>query len=231
MARYTAEVAYIASIYPGQLEPQRRNYGPSLASAGKAAVRSSLFQLEPVKRGEKPFVLTISDCFEDILDLGQLGVGGNNKARTAKPVPVESIVLDDLIARWTGGLFGVPQDAKPGVMKINNTMATKDEMREMMEMQTRYFEYMFSEGERIYKDKPAGESVTATMRIAAEWLMRPRLWSNTSMAAASAPCPFCREMRLDPEAYICAKCTRVVRAIPPELAVLNQPAPVAPGSR
>src|ERR1700743_2830395 len=108
MAQYIPESLYIASIYPGVVEPQRRNYGPSRESTGKSSIRSTLFSLEPVERGKAPFILEIIDSFEDVLDvLNTSSERGPHKPKLLKPVPVQSIV-NDLLARWTGGLYNVP---------------------------------------------------------------------------------------------------------------------------
>lgn len=206
--RYTAEQAYICSIYPGEVEPQRRNYGPTRESNGKGAVRSTLFALQPVVRGSKPgyVVLELSDCFEDIIELSQLSVG-NTKGKVPKPVNVEQIVAD-LIAVWTGGLVGVPQGAKPGIMQIANSTPQQKELVVMRDQQTQYFEYLFNEGERLDSEKD-WKNITAPMRLAATWLERPRRWSHNALAAGSSPCPLCTKV-IPGEAVVCPECTNQI---------------------
>ncbi|MEY4299378.1 MAG: hypothetical protein RIR25_614 [Verrucomicrobiota bacterium] len=230
MPRYIADVKYIASIYPGPLEAVRRNYGPSRESNGPKVQRSTVFRLEPVPREGKPHVIEVVDSFEDVLDI--VGSSAEQKRgerpRMIKPVPVESIVAD-LLNVWTGGLYNVPQGATPGIMEIQplqselrqgkTPVPSLSELRQMTEMQTLYFEFLFSEGERYHKQSD-WNNITGAMRLAAEWLGYSRVWSNRAIARDSTPCPFCTTM-ISSSALVCPQCTRVVRAIPPGLAALQ----------
>lgn len=221
MAKYTPDVLYIASIYPGEVVPQRRHYGPSRESAGRNAVRSSLFTLQPVPRGKKPFVLEIMDSFEDVLDV----VGSSSSAdakgakpRLSKPVAVESIA-SDLLACWTGGLFNVPQGAKPGIIQIADRVPTISEMREMEQQQVLYFSYFFTEGERLHQEKNWKE-ITGVMRLAAEWLGKKTMWSHRDMAEESFACPLCTTI-IPNAAVFCPQCHQQIKAIPVDILKLQ----------
>lgn len=205
-SRYQAEIAYIASIYPGPVDPQRRSYGPTRESSGPSAVRSMLYELTPVERGDKPFVMELCDCFQDVIDVQQLSIE-NTKQRMPKPVDVNEIV-NDLLKVWTGGLIGVPQGAKPGIIKIINSVPSQAELREMMSAQTIYFEYLFNEGERLHQEKK-WDLITPTMRLAATWLDRKRTWAQQNMSASSGPCPLCYEM-VPNEAVFCNACKQQI---------------------
>lgn len=223
MAKYIADSLYIASIYPGELEPVRRNYGPSRQSTGKGAERSTCFRLTPIVRGSKPgyCIIEVTDSFEDVIDLSQIQnstAGSVHKPKALKPVPVETIVAD-VLAIWTGGLFNVPQGAKPGIMQIAGTVPTQNELREMTLTQTLYFEYLFAEGERLDQQKD-WKDITGVMRLAAEWLGHRRAWSHRAIAADSSPCPICTAM-VPNAAYVCPSCGKVIRALPAELAALQ----------
>lgn len=200
MARYEAEVQYIASIYPGKLEPVRRHYGPSRESVGPKAVRSTLFELKPVPRGGKPCVIQVMDSFQDVIVLGQ-------KEKVAKPVEVQSIV-DDILAKWTGGLFNVPSGAKPGIMQIASTVPTKAELDEMTRDQTVYFEYLFSEGSKLH-DQKQWDNITQPMRDASNWLGRDAVWANPAIAMHTGPCPLCTEI-IPNSAVFCPQCKQQV---------------------
>lgn len=226
MARYIAEEAYICSIYPGQPEPLRRNYGPSRDSVGKSAMRSSLFVLPPVGRKEKPFVLTLSDCFEDVLDvMSQSGHSGGPRPRMPKPVPVETIV-EDLVGRWTGGIFNVPDGARPGIMQINNSAPSQAELKQLREQQGQYFEYWFAQGEALFRGDPTTvnnyKTYTTEMRLAADWLGRSRPWSDVTIAAESVSCQWCTTVVSNLAIY-CPNCQRQLldeygeRVIPAEV--------------
>jgi hypothetical protein len=235
MSQYIPDVRFIASIYPGQLPAIRRHYGPSRESEGRGAQRSTAFILTPVPRGKKPFVMPLYDSFENVLDIVTMSSMGNRpeKPRLPKPVPVESIVAD-LLKEWTGGLYNVPQGAAPGVIEIrplkvelkkfeeNGSLpgATVQEVEQMTEMQTMYFEYLFTEGERFHKQSNWKE-ITPTMRLAAEWLGHEREWSHRAIARDSGPCPFCQAM-IPNIAIVCGSCRRQVRETPAHLAHLDK---------
>jgi hypothetical protein len=212
---------FLCSIYPGQFPPQRRAYGTSIHSTGKGASRSTLFEIPPVPRGSRPpfATLQVFDSFECIPNLQQMSAQ-NTRARSDRPVPVEEIV-DDLLACWTGNLFNVPRDAKPGLMAIAGTTPTQRELSQLEAQQTRLFEYWFHEGERHHRQNEWKE-ITDSMRLAAEWLGDDyrREWSHLAIARANSPCVFCGKSIPD-TALVCSHCGRTVRAIPPELAALQ----------
>ena len=232
MARYVAETRFIASIYPGVLPVVRRHYGPSRESGTVGSQRQTVFQLQPVKRGEKPFVMPVYDSFEDVLDvMAMSGSRGNpQKPRMPKPVPVEEIVRD-VLNEWTGSLFNVPNGAKPGIMEISPLPAdmrawekegklptvSLDEQRQMLEMQAPYFEYLFQEGEKLHKQNNWKE-ITDTMRLAAEWLGPDfhREWSHHAIAREAGPCPWCSTI-ISNTAIVCSHCGRQVRDTPSHL--------------
>jgi hypothetical protein len=234
VARYQADAAFICSIYPGKLPVIRRNYGTSVHGEGKGANRSTTFKLEPVARGEKPFVLPIYDSFEEILDIAGLSAVTNTpkKPRISKPVPVEAIVAD-LLKEWTGGLFNVPAGAMPGIILLNpmkvelkkfeadNSLPGPNpgELQQMIAQQTAYFEYLFSEGERLDAQKEWKE-ITDTMKLAADWLGHARTWSHRAIARDSSPCPLCTEI-IPNAAAVCPRCHQQIRELPPEIARLN----------
>lgn len=231
MAKYQAEVKYIGSIYPGAVTPQRRNYGPSRESKGPNAVRSTLFEMKPVPRGQKAYVLPILDSFEDVLDpvsmSSMANPGKGEKPRMAKPVPVEEIV-SDLLGCWTGHLFNVPSGAKPGIIEVVNSVPSQAELRQMDTQQSLYFEYLFAEGERLHNQNDWKE-ITETMRLAAEWLGHKRTWSHQAIARDAAPCPFCTKI-IPNSALVCEYCSKTVKALPPELLRLQNQSYVPPAA-
>lgn len=200
--RYEAEALYIASIYPGKLDPVRRNYGPSRESTGPNAKRSTLFQLEPVERGDDPFVLQVLDSFQDIASFAT-----GLKEIIPKPVDVQQIV-NDLLGRWTGGLFNVPEGARPGIIQIAGTKPTRAELVEMRTFQTAYFEYLFNEGAKL-DGKKDWDNITPTMRLGANWLGRDAVWSNPAIAMNTGPCPLCTET-IPTSAVYCPRCSNQV---------------------
>jgi|SRR6185436_2428444 len=238
MARYIPDVKFIASIYPGQLPTIRRHYGPSRNSEGPTAQRSTAFVFEPVARGERAFVLPIYDSFESVLDITALSAMGNQnpqKPRLPKPVAVETIVAD-ILKEHTGGLFNVPQGASPGLIEIvpmkvelKKYADTGDlpgpsvsELRSMMAMQSMYFEYLFTEGERLHKQNNWKE-ITDTMRLGADWLGYKREWSHRDMASDSGPCPWCTTM-ISNQAIVCPSCNRQVKETPAHLLKIEKAA-------
>lgn len=238
MARYQADVLFIASIYPGKLPDLRRYYGPSLNSTGVGAVRSTLFRLEPVPRGAKPFVLPIYDSFQDVLDTNQLSTLRDRPGNptTAKPVTCENIA-GDLLEKWGGGLMGVPAGARPGIIQIQpDNLALREfnkegklpvanlaEIAEMTDMQTRYFEFLAVQGRRLHKESNWKE-ITDTMRLAAEWMGYKEDWMvNLQGAPTTSPCPLCTK-EIPNAAIFCPECKQQIRAMPAHIAAIQQQA-------
>jgi hypothetical protein len=236
MARYIPDVRFIASIYPGQLPIIRRHYSPDRNGG------STAFSFDPVPRGGRAFVLPVYDSFESLLDVQGLSAMGNQnvqKPRLPKPVPVETIVAD-ILKEHTGGLFNVPQGATPGVAEIfplkvelkkfadtgDLPSPTGAEMKAMMATQSMYFEYLFTEGERLHKQNNWKE-ITDTMRLAADWLGYKRDWSHRDMASDSAPCPWCTSM-ISNQAIVCPSCNRQVKATPAHLLNLERQSVATP---
>ena len=239
MAKYYADVRFIASIYPGKAQEIRRNYGTSRNNDGADAQRSTLFKLEPVPRGGQPFVLPVYDSFESVRDFVRQA-GGPRLKYNANPVPVEEIVAD-LLQQWAGGYLLVPQDppAKPGIIVLDPLdteikaffrdkklpTPNKDEMRQMLQQQTAYFEFWFAEGEKLARgDHDAivkWSNYTPEMRLAADWLGHKTRWANPDMMANAQPCPWCGRI-IPPSAYVCEYCNRTVREIPAHLMKLME---------
>lgn len=232
MARYIADVRFIASIYPGKLPDIRRNYGKTLDGEGFGVERSTLFHLEPVKRGDKPFILPVYDSFESVLNIFELSAlkGQAQKPRMPKPVRCQDIMAD-ILKEWTGGLHNVPAGAMPGVGEVSllpsqlkefNSSGkmpaglAQDELSQLESQQTLYFEYLFTEGERLHKEANWKE-ITETMRLAADWLGYQREWSHRAIARDSGPCPLCTSI-IPNAAIFCPHCHQQVRAMPAEIA-------------
>jgi hypothetical protein len=234
VARYVADVRFIASIYPGKAPALRRNYGPSRNSEGADAQRSTLFVLEPVPRGGQPFVLPVYDSFESVRDFVRQA-GGPRLKFNSSPVDVDQI-CNCLLNEWAGGYMLVPQDppAKPGIMVIeplpnevkyfvrDGKLPTpnRDELEQMNRQQTAWFEFWFAEGEKIARgDHDAivkWSNYTPEMRLAAEWLGHRTRWSDPGMMSNAQPCPWCGRI-IPPTAYVCEFCNRTVREVPPHL--------------
>lgn len=212
MSEYKPAVEFICSIYPGKLPVLTRFYGSSIEAQGPSAVRRTSYELVPVPRGEKPFVLKVYDSFQTILDIR------TGKMTATMPVPVEE-VAGDLLDKWTGNLFNVPSGAKPGVMLIANTSPNRDELRQMESQQALYMAHFFSEGERLHREAHS-DQITEMMRLSAEYLGEKRIWSDPAIARDAAPCPLCTTM-VPNLAFICPACQYVIRAIPPELIKLQ----------
>lgn len=243
MAKFSADVRFIASIYPGKPQDLRRNYGLSKNCDGPDANRSTLFHLEPVPRGAPPFVLPVYDSFESTRDFVRQS-GSPRKAYNPNLVEVEYIV-SDLLGQWAGNQHLIPQNppATPGIIEISPLPAevrnflrdgvlpkpNSTELAEMKARQTAYFEFLFNEGEKIARGDHSTimqwSNYTPEMRLAAQWLDRHTQWSDPSMAADMEACPFCQQL-IPPAAYVCKWCNRTVKAIPPELLKLME----APGA-
>ena len=215
--RWTKEVKYIASIYPGVLEPIRLNHGPSPDPAKGG--RLTTYQLTPVPKGKPACVIEIADGFENILDVFAVGSGTRNNPVTFKPVDPEETVKV-LLGLWTGNMVGVPPGASPGIMEIIGTVPQRSEMEQMRRQQTLYGEFLYADGSRLHREGNWKE-ITGAMRVMAEWLGRGSdIWVNPAKANEMIDCPECGGI-IAPNANVCIHCKTRFRPISAELAQFN----------
>ncbi len=219
MAKWTPDVKFIASIYPGELDTVALNHGPS---PSPKTPRRTVYKLTPVPRDQartKPCVIEVRDGFEDVLDL--MGIQSGNKYMS-KPVDSAETV-GCLLKYWTGNMVGVPPGASPGIIEISNTLPTQAEFREMFERQTQYAEFLFQEGERLNRENNWKE-ITGAMKVMARWIGRETIWATPEQANKMENCPACGEL-IPPKVAICKHCHTKLRALPKEIAVFNQAEP------
>lgn len=225
MAKYVPDSKWIASIYPGKLPPITKYHGQD---PNPRKPRATVYSLDPVARGKKPFMLEVIDSFENVPNPMKAAESqkseriGSNMVFDSAPVACEQIV-ENLIQEWAGGMVGVPVGAQMGIMAIIGTVPTQAELILMTEMQTKFFEYMFQEGERLDRQRE-WKGIRQPMVDAAIWLGRDRLWSSPSLSTEMVPCPACKK-DIPADSIICNVCGIKLRALPPELAALNPPAP------
>jgi hypothetical protein len=161
-------------------------------------------------------VLEVCDCFQSELDVK------TGKYTQSSLVDVDSIV-EDLVGKWAGNIFDAPPGSGPGIMAVANSAPSQAELEAMRTRQTVYFQDQYSRGQLAHNEARHSE-ITATMRLAAEWLGMKTIWSDPAILRDSKPCPFCT-MVIPEIALVCPHCHRAVKAIPKELASL-QPAGV-----
>ena len=220
MARYTAEVKRIASIYPGELPPIALNHGQF---QDRKKGRRTIYELTPVPRDKartKPCVIEVYDSFEDVLDV----MAGERNAKMPKGVACEDIVAD-LLRQWTGNMVEVPAGASPGIIEIANTFPTQAEFNRMFEMQTAYANYLYAKASDLNRTGNFKE-ITGAMRVMAEWLGKSADWIDPSQVIEKTNCPACGG-EIMPKVSICRHCGTKLRALPRELAILNNE-PVQP---
>lgn len=215
MAKYTAEVRYIASIWPGKLEPITLYHGPSPVVSSK---RSTQYKLQPVARGLKPFVLEVADGFENVFDPMTIGSNSSQRMRS-KPVDGAETV-NVLIKHWAGNIVDMPPGGGMGIREIIGTVPQKQELEQMREELTVFCEYKFQQGEQHHRQNQWKE-ITQTMRDCASWLEKDTIWANPASASELINCVACGEL-VKPRASVCKHCGYQLRALPPEIAALNQ---------
>jgi len=158
-----------------------------------------------VKRGEAPCVIEVADGFENI----------HNPMRSHKKSEQwESKIVDckeiraDIVKEWSGAIYDCPPGAGMGILEIAGEYPTEDELRLMMEMQTRFAEWCFQRGEECIRDKK-GADIRGMWRTMAMWLGRKTTnnWATPSLAAHDVNCYWCQTL-ISPNAKVCVNCTR-----------------------
>jgi hypothetical protein len=235
MGKYTAEIRYIASIYPGKLEPQTKFHGPERDSRKGRATR---YWLPPVPRHGKPVlpkednvsnvkihkiesstgvryvaVLEVPDAFESIPNPID-SVGGRLKFNMG-PVLCDEIA-NNLMQYWGGNFVDLPPGAAPGMIIIQNEIPTVAEMDRMILMQKNFYEYRLMQGDNA-ANQNRWKEITQEMKDAVVYLGKERPWSGGML---TVDCPLCFSP-IPAQAAICNRCGHRIKPIPADLAALN----------
>lgn len=222
MAKYVAESKWIASIYPGKLWPITKYVGPH---PNPRTARATVYKLNPVPRGGKPSLLEVTDAFQNVPNPMKAAESmktdriGSNMVFDSAPVACEEI-CENLIQEWAGAMVGLPAGARPGIMVIVGTVPMQAEMKQLVEQQTVFCEYLFQEGERLARVND-WKGITQTMRDSAVWLGHERIWSSPAKSSDVVQCPACRQV-IPSDASVCHHCGTRVKAMSAELAAMNQ---------
>lgn len=211
MSRYQADSKFVCSIYPGELPAFKSMTGPD---APVNSPRCQVFHHPGVAKGGKPMVVEIKDSFENVFDVQ--GSTHRRQAKMAKPVTCEEITRN-LLNYWAGNMVDVPPGIGPGIMEIANSAPTTAELEHMNSMQTAFFEYMFSMGEKHFLAKTFKE-ISKPMFLAAEWFGRTVNWASTTAAANLVPCGACKQ-QIPSDASVCHICGTKLKALPKEIAM------------
>lgn len=222
--RQVANSIYLASVYPGKLEPIARSYGPSYDTKGG---RRTVFKFKPADRfanrqKDRYDVMEIVDSWEDVPNPSKPVIVNNGRMPTdSRLVPCEEIVKD-LLKVWCGSTVGLPSGVTPGVMVIANSVPTQAEFEKLEAMQTSFAQYMTQEGDRLYAAKEM-KAITPQMRESVKYLGYRRDWSDPKAVINNAECPECRQL-IHADQAVCHHCKVRLKPMSPELAALNQPA-------
>ena len=202
MARYVSDSCFIASIYPGELWPIYKNVGPRPEANSP---RRTTYKLKPVKRGEQPYVIEVSDGFENIHD--PMASHVKKDQWRSKIVDCKEI-RENLIREWAGSIYDCPPGASIGVMAIAGLTPTDEEVSQMLNMQTAFAEWSFQRGEECVKEKTTKE-IRGIWRTMAIWLGRKTTnnWATPAQAAHDVNCVWCQTL-ISPTARVCATCGR-----------------------
>lgn len=202
MAKYVADEKFICSIWPGEMEHIQRFHGPSPRVDPKNGGNGTWYRLKPVPKGAKPFVLRVTDMFEHPKDVLKSAERGRTELES-NLITCEEIVAD-LLRHWIGNMLGLPHGALPGIGEIISEVPKQSELEELKEQQQAFMEYLFMEGERLSRDAGV-HHITPTMRVAAEYLDKPRLWSHPGQSLQTTPCFHCRQP-IPNDATVCFQC-------------------------
>jgi hypothetical protein len=215
MGKYVADSVYIASIWPGKLNPIQKMVG---AEPDDSKGRCTTYQLAPVPRRAKACVIEVTDGFETCRDWIQSAEQGR-EINNLRPVDCKQIAAN-LVAEWAGGFVDSPHGAGLGIRIISGSVPHEDELREMHNELSAFCEWSFQEAERHARLNEWRE-ITATMRECAKWLGRDRLWSEPQKSGDLVPCAAC-QTPISNKALVCPQCGTKLKALTPELAKLEE---------
>ena len=216
MGKYVAESVTIASIWPGKLPPLQKYVGEHPRDTRG---RCTTYELEPVPRGGKTFTLEVYDGFESVRDWIESAEQGTQIVKS-NPVDCREIA-ENLVREWAGNFVDVPANAGLGIKIIRGSVPHVDELRDMKEELSRFANWQFQKAEQHARLNEWKE-ISETMRVCAKWLGQDRIWSEPQKAGELTACAACRET-ISSLASVCPKCGTKLKALPPELAALNEP--------
>lgn len=210
----------ICSIYPMQLGPERRPYGPKRDSG------SMLFKIPGVKRTDAPpyQLLSVPDCWQRQRDWIKLPTDPDAYYPTL--VDCESVARD-LVNNWTTGLLAASEGGHPGVGVIAGDVPTEAELSELNGKQTRFFEALYYAGQKLAQDNN-WKNITELHRQAALYLQKSTedaKWVKPFNPEDLKSCPACQS-RIPTLAFICPVCRTQIARMPKELMELSEPAGV-----
>jgi len=214
MGQFKPNSLYIASIYPGRRERIIKPFGPTMHRSDGT---STSFELKPVKKGGKPYVIEVPDMFQHSKDPLKTANQGK-QAFSLDPVPCEEIAAE-LVRVWGENIPDLPFGAGPGIMILIGTTPQQHEVETMKAMLQAYCEHYFLDGERIARDVGM-HGINAEHKLAADYLERPRNWSHPGRALEMIPCPLCKKA-IAADSIICGECGTRLKEVPKQYADLN----------
>lgn len=213
MGRITANTLTICSIFPLQLGPERRPYGPDRTKGGM-----SLFSIAAATTEQPYQLLTVTDCWQRVRVWEHEPDAMDDDWRPVE-IPVEQIAAD-LVTVWTGGqVISRESGGTPGVMQIAGEEPTKAELKRLHDVQTRFFNSLFQQGNHLAADlqNNGPKYITPLHRLAAKWLHKEPVWAKDIDPSEIQACPACMS-KISSLASICPVCQTQIAELPEGLA-------------
>lgn len=206
----------LCSVAPFKMPRLDRPYAP-VPTGGMTPFEVKPYTLEDRNNKEPPRIIEIRDSFQAQRDVWQ-GVGYPGQHTTPQFVPAEKIVAD-IYAHWATGRIGAPAESGPGIFISVGDGPSANEIAAAFHRQDLYMTYLYEKALEYFNNKMLAE-ISYDHRISANWLSKDEIWSKTGVELAKDRCPFCQAI-VPAAAYVCQTCTRVIRAIPADLASLG----------
>lgn len=206
MGKFVAEVKTIASVYPLTPLEVHRPFG-STPHGGW-----SIYKINPCFRGSKPTLLKISDAWQALLD-------PLTRERAKPDLIFAEAIANDVLTQWVSAkLLGTPPGSGPGIWICAGDEPTDSEIKEALNRQTIYFDWLFYEAQKLAASPSSQDwnKIGEEHRAAAIWLGKEEAWVKGRMHNDIKHCPACRS-QVDPAAFLCANCHFPVRPMPPEM--------------
>lgn len=218
--QFNLRVRLICSVSPFLLPTLRRPYAPDPRGGG-SAFRISVYSLADREAKAPPCTLEIFDSFQANMD-ELMALNVEKRHKTPNFVGVDAIA-SDILTHWAATELGAPAEASRGVWLSAGPQAMEEETAIALQRLSAHCEFLYYQAVEA-ADKKDFNLISKKHKTAAKWLGKEETWvqSFNERANALEVCPLC-QFKVPLGSYVCGNCRHIIRALPEEFAILNQP--------
>lgn len=168
------------------------------------------YKLAAVPKGAPPTILPISTTMTMVMQEMDHPSGERCMGQTPKPV-FATTIAESLLNLWVKEASFSSHDAHPGIGIIASSKPTAEEIGNLMDRQSRYFQQIIHAGSQIWFSKDPDQvrqlRPGSLYRAAADYMGADVEWARDYATALSKRCIACGEL-ISEKARACKHCNR-----------------------